>query len=75
MEILKVTAGTWPRMIGVDVYNVSQVLGHKDLRMATRYNTAVPSAWPTLAENLAQIFSGLRYQGVTNQKATEQVRL
>jgi len=34
---LRHTAASWMRMQGADVHTVAQVLGHKDLRMATRY--------------------------------------
>jgi integrase len=34
---LRHTAASWLRMSGADIHTVAQVLGHKDLRMAARY--------------------------------------
>jgi integrase len=34
---LRHTAASWLRMSGADIHTVAQLLGHKDLRMAARY--------------------------------------
>jgi integrase len=34
---LRHTAASWLRMQGADIHTVAQLLGHKDLRMAARY--------------------------------------
>jgi integrase len=34
---LRHTAASWLRMKGADIHTVAQLLGHKDLRMAARY--------------------------------------
>ncbi len=39
---LRHTAASWMRMQGADVHTVAQLLGHKDLRMATRYQHLSP---------------------------------
>jgi hypothetical protein len=40
---LRHTAASWSRMSGADIYTVAQLLGHKDLRIATRYQHPGPS--------------------------------
>jgi integrase len=39
---LRHTAASWMRMQGADIHTVAQLLGHKDLRMATRYQHLSP---------------------------------
>ena len=34
---LRHTAASWLRMLGADIHTVAQLLGHKDIRMAARY--------------------------------------
>lgn len=40
---LRHTAASWMRMSGADIHTVAQVLGHKDLRMAARYQHLSPA--------------------------------
>lgn len=40
---LRHTAASWMRMQGADIHTVAQLLGHKDLRMAARYQHLSPS--------------------------------
>lgn len=40
---LRHTAASWLRMKGADIHTVAQLLGHKDLRMAARYQHLSPS--------------------------------
>lgn len=46
------TAASWMRMHGADIHTVAQILGHKDLRMAMRYQHLSP-------EHLAKAVAGL----------------
>ena len=39
---LRHTAASWLRMAGADIHTVAQILGHKDLRMAARYQHLSP---------------------------------
>jgi len=39
---LRRTAASWLRMAGADIHTVAQILGHKDLRMAARYQHLSP---------------------------------
>jgi integrase len=40
---LRHTAASWMRMQGADIHTVAQLLGHKDLRMAARYQHLSPA--------------------------------
>ena len=40
---LRHTAASWMRMKGADIHTVALILGHKDLRMATRYQHLSPA--------------------------------
>ena len=40
---LRHTAASWLRMKGADIHTVAQLLGHKDLRMAARYQHLSPA--------------------------------
>jgi integrase len=40
---LRHTAASWMRMNGADIHTVAQLLGHKDLRMAARYQHLSPA--------------------------------
>ncbi len=39
---LRHTAASWLRMKGADIHTVAQLFGHKDLRMAIRYQHLSP---------------------------------
>jgi integrase len=39
---LRHTAASWMRMAGADIHTVALLLGHKDLRMAARYQHLAP---------------------------------
>jgi integrase len=49
---LRHTAASWLRMRGADIHTVAQLLGHKDLRMAARYQHLSPAF---LAEAVATL--------------------
>jgi len=40
---LRHTAASWMRMNGADIHTVALILGHKDLRMAARYQHLSPA--------------------------------
>jgi integrase len=40
---LRHKAASWMRMQGADIHTVAQLLGHKDLRMAARYQHLSPA--------------------------------
>jgi integrase len=40
---LRHTAASWMRMHGADIHTVALILGHKDLRMAARYQHLSPA--------------------------------
>jgi integrase len=40
---LRHTAASWMRMKGADIHTVALILGHKDLRMAARYQHLSPA--------------------------------
>ncbi len=53
---LRHTAASWLRMQGADIHTVAQLLGHKDLRMATRYQHLSPEFLSTAVGRLDTIF-------------------
>ena len=60
-------------MQGADIHTVAQLLGHKDLRMAARYQHLSPAYLGEAVSKLDRVFGGLqtavlgteRYQDVT----------
>jgi len=66
---LRHTAASWLRMQGADIHTVAQLLGHKDLRMAARYQHLSPAFLADAVGRLDTVFGELRYQDVTAQKA------
>ncbi len=73
---LRHTAASWLRMSGADIHTVAQLLGHKDLRMAARYQHLSPAFLADAVGKLDAVFgeptkalSGeKRYPDVTNEK-------
>jgi len=55
---LRHTAASWMRMQGADIHTVAQLLGHKDLRMATRYQHLSPEFLSTAVARLDAVFGG-----------------
>ena len=53
---LRHTAASWLRMQGADIHTVAQVLGHRDLRMAARYQHLSPEFLGTAVGRLDAIF-------------------
>jgi hypothetical protein len=56
-------------MAGADIHTVAQLLGHKDLRMAARYQHLSPAFLADAVGRLDGVFGELRYQDVTTPKA------
>jgi integrase len=68
---LRHTAASWLRMKGADIHTVAQLLGHKDLRMAARYQHLSPSFLASAVATLDGTFAIPCYPGVTETKALE----
>jgi len=66
---LRHTAASWLRMSGADTHTVAQPLGHKDLRMAARYQHLSPGFLAEALGRLDGVFGEYRYPDVTNEKA------
>jgi integrase len=54
---LRHTAASWLRMKGADIHTVAQLLGHKDLRMAARYQHLSPAFLADAVAHLDQAYS------------------
>jgi hypothetical protein len=52
-------------MSGADIHTVAQLLGHKDLRMAARYQHLSASFLTEAVGKLDGVFGEIRYQDVT----------
>jgi integrase len=53
---LRHTAASWLRMNGTDIHTVAQLLGHKDLRMAARYQHLSPAFLSDAVAKLDGVF-------------------
>ncbi|HUK74115.1 MAG TPA: tyrosine-type recombinase/integrase, partial [Candidatus Bathyarchaeia archaeon] len=53
---LRHTAASWLRMKGADIHTVAQLLGHKDLRMAARYQHLSPAFLADAVSRLDRVF-------------------
>lgn len=62
---LRHTMASWARMGGADIHTVATLLGHKDLRMAARYQHLSPAFLAEAVGRLDSIFGNLCYQDVT----------
>ena len=62
---LRHTAASWLRMKGADIHTVAQLLGHKDLRMAARYQHLSPAFLADAVATLDSVFGIPCYPGVT----------
>ena len=61
-------------MKGADIHTVAQLLGHKDLRMAARYQHLSPAFLADAVGRLDAVFGELCYQDVTAPKQLEALR-
>ena len=66
---LRHTAASWLRMQGADIHTVAQLLGHKDLRMAARYQHLSPTFLADAVARLDSIFDLPRHHSVTGTKS------
>ena len=66
---LRHTAASWLRMQGADIHTVAQLLGHKDLRMAARYQHLSPTFLADAVGRLDAVFGDLSHHSVTTPKA------
>ena len=66
---LRHTAASWLRMQGADIHTVAQLLGHKDLRMAARYQHLSPTFLADAVGRLDTVFGDLSHHSVTASKA------
>ena len=64
---LRHTAASWARMKGADIHTVAQLLGHKDLRMAARYQHLSPGFLAEAVGRLDGAFAEC-HQYVTSRK-------
>jgi len=55
-------------MQGADIHTVAQILGHKDLRMAARYQHLSPAFMAEAVGRLEAVFGSERHHSVTQQK-------
>lgn len=62
---LRHTAASWMRMQGADIHQVAMLLGHKDLRMAIRYQHLSPAMLAEAVNNLDALAEQARYHSVT----------
>jgi integrase len=53
---LRHTAACWLRMAGADIHTVAQILGHKDRRMAARYQHLSPAFMAEAVGRLDGVF-------------------
>jgi integrase len=53
---LRHTAASWLWMQGADIHTVAQLLGHKDLRIAARYQHLSPTFLADAVKKLDQVF-------------------
>jgi integrase len=72
---LRHTAASWLRMQGADIHTVAQLLGHKDLRMAARYQHLSPAFLEKAVRGLDVVFGSLCYPGVTSVAALPEANL
>lgn len=63
------TAASWLRMKGADIHTVAQLLGHKDLRMAARYQHLSPAYLSDAVKGLDAVFGNACHDSVTRTKS------
>jgi integrase len=69
---LRHTAASWLRMQGADIHTVAQLLGHKDLRMAARYQHLSPAFLADAVARLDTAYVGIQTAFVQRLPAPEQ---
>jgi len=68
---LRHTAASWMRMQGADIHTVAQVLGHKDVRMAARYQHLSPEYLGAAVGRLDAIFGEPKQLSSVSDDASE----
>ena len=66
---LRHTAASWLRMSGADIHTVGQILGHKDIRMAARYQHLSPEFLAKAVRRLDRILGLESPLGVSKSDA------
>lgn len=66
---LRQTAASWLRMGGADIHTVALLLGHKDLRMAARYQHLSPAFLSDAVGKLDGVFGKLDNQDAPTPNA------
>jgi hypothetical protein len=62
---LRHTAASWMQMQGADIHCVAQILGHRDLRMAARYQHPTPGHLEDTVRSIDQLVpDDLRHHSV-----------
>ena len=70
---LRHTAASWLRMSGADIHTVGQILGHKDIRMAARYQHLSPEFLAKAVSRLDGVFELESHLGVSNSEGLVEV--
>ncbi len=70
---LRHTAASWARMKGADIHTVAQLLGHKDLRMAARYQHLSPGFLAEAVGRLDGAFAECHQYVTAPKQLTEEV--
>jgi len=65
---LRHTAASWLRMSGADIHTVAQLLGHKDLRMAIRYQHLSPAFLADAVNRLDGVFGDLQPHTLSEER-------
>lgn len=71
---LRHTAASWLRMQGADIHTVAQLLGHKDLRMAARYQHLSPAFLAEAVNRLDAVFGDLSHRSMEASLLLEESR-
>jgi integrase len=70
---LRHTAASWMRMKGADIHTVAQLLGHKDLRMAARYQHLSAEFLGAAVGRLDAVFGEPKQLAMTNESEAERI--
>jgi integrase len=69
---LRHTAASWMRMNGADIHTVALILGHKDLRMAARYQHLSPAFLSDAVKLLDSAFAEKRKDAEGSEQGEKQ---
>jgi integrase len=65
---LRHTAASWLRTSGADIHTAAQLLGHKDLRMAARYQHLSPAFLQEAVGKLDAVFGSLNAENLEERR-------